>query len=182
MSLKKRARALKFLNLLPHHTVSEIAKILNKPVSTIQKHDNALKRLLGLLGQDLRQDAFTALALWDSGREQIKSTNSSTDHKMVSDLVAMRWAMDVKTKELEQEELFNTQLGLIAQEVASQIKLDVNKIEALVRSDFKTPIDDVSQALDDLINSLGDLSPDGIDALDNLTECVIALEELTTRL
>ena len=103
MSLKKRARALKFLNLLPHHTVSEIAKILNKPVSTIQKHDNALKRLLGLLGQDLRQDAFTALALWDSGREQIKSTNSSTDHKMVSDLVAMRWAMDVKTKELEQD-------------------------------------------------------------------------------
>ncbi len=181
MSTKKKIRALRFLDLLPTHTVAEIAKELGKPLSTIQKHDNAFKRLTGLLGNELYEDSLSALDAWDTGREQVRSTNDNTDHKMVSDLLAMRWAISKKLEKIEAKEAHQDDLDYISNKLKSLIDIDFATFEATVRAEFKTPIDDVSEALDEVLNTLGDLPTEATEALNSLTECVITLEELTTR-
>jgi len=174
----KKQRALMFLRLREDHNVEEVSILLDTPLSTIQKHDNALKRLTGLLGPYKKSRAFLALADVDSGRYQVDSVKNLTDHKMVSDLVAMRWAILKRCDEMEKAEQDQEERDALAIAKAKKIFVDSSVIELRIRNKFRGPIDTVTGAMDTVLAiACIDESPEYQTALSELTEAVIELEE-----
>jgi hypothetical protein len=171
----KKQRALDFLHLrYARKTLTEIALILKAPLSTIQKHDNALKRLSGELGEYKQEAAYEALHKFSKGRTQTDSVTNLTDHKMVSDLVAMQWAVHTwctwhKAEEAKVEK---------HKAALKKTKAESDVIELRIRSKFRGPIHTVSEALDELLGlpSTYESHP-YLSALNDLIESIIELEE-----
>jgi hypothetical protein len=177
----KKNRALQFLNLKyedPELTIRDLAILLQSPLSTVQKHDNSLKRLVGYLGESTKDFAFKSLDLYDKGLSQVNSVTYLTDHKMVSDLVAMRWAInewaEIEFKRIEVEE----DRKALAEAAANKITIESSVIELRVRNKFRGPINTVTESLDELLAlSCIDERPEYDTALSELTEAIIELED-----
>ena len=174
----KKQRALMFLELMEESNVREVSTILGVPLSTIQKHDNALKRLTGMLGEDAKTRAFESLDLFDSGLHQIDAISDNVDHKMVSDLVAMRWAIVKRCAAMEEEDELELRLTKEAEAKASKIQVGTAVIEERIRNQLRLPIDNVTEAFNVFL-ALAPLtmSTSAVDALEELTEVIIDLEE-----
>jgi hypothetical protein len=171
----KKQRALDFLHLkYDGKTLTEIALMLKTPLSTIAKHENALKRLGGKLGEFKKAAAYEALRKCSEGRTQRASVTDLTDHKMVSDLVAMQWAVQAWCVWNESEEAKAEKI----KEALNKAKAESGVIELRIRSKFRGPIHNVSEALDELISLTAvDESHPYLSALNDLIEAVIELEE-----
>ncbi len=167
-----------FLRLREDHNVEEVSILLDSPLSTIQKHDTALKRLTGMLGPYKKSRALLALADVDSGFYQVDSIKCLTDHKMVSDLVAMRWAILKRCAEMEKAEQDQEERDALAKAKARKIVVDSSIIELRIRNKFRGPIDTVTEAMNTVLAiSCIDESLEYQTALFELTEAVIELEE-----
>jgi hypothetical protein len=163
----KQKRAFAYLVLREKFNLREMAELLNEPLSTIQKPDNAYKRLTGALGPALKAEALESLSKVDAGFKQVDATCKHTDHKMVSDLVAMRFAIN-RMVNLMLEQSFD---------MSAQIDL-ASKTAAKVNAKFHVAIDEVTDALDDLVNVAPTTDPDFVKAFDALISAVINLEDL----
>lgn len=173
----KNNRALQFISLKlaePTLTVRDIALLMGASVSTIQKHDNALKRIGGYLGESLQELAFASLDQYDKGKSQVESVSFLTDHKMVSDLVSMRWAL-TEWARMEEERVD-------AMKAEDELKLspqdDLQIRELRIINKFRGPIETVTDTLNEFLSITSvDESPEYETLLSELTEAIIELEE-----
>ena len=163
----KQRRAFAYLALREKYTVEEMATMLGEPLSTMQKPDNAYKRLTGALGEYTKKSAFEALAKVDRGFKQVEAATAHTDHKMVSDLVAMRYAMKRFISVCLDE----------SQDETTKKNIEA-KARASLRADYQTAIDGVTSAFDSLLGVAPSDNEDLAEALEELTDAIIALEEL----
>lgn len=175
----KKQRALMFLELMEDNNVIEISILLGVPLSTIQKHDNALKRLTGRLGQHLKVQAFKSLAMYDAGYLQRESVSVSTDDRMVSDLVAMRWAITERCEAIALESEAAEILKAESEAKASRIRIGSSEIEERLRRQLRLPINNVTEAFNIFLALIPSaISEASLEALDDLTEVIIDLEEV----
>lgn len=166
----KRERALAFLRLRGVYNLKQIAILLDVPQATIIKHNTALMRLLGRLGREKQVQAIQAIADVHSGKYQTESVRSLTDHKMVSDLVAMDWAISEYAKELVLEE---------EQKAAEQERKETERQAVL--EEVRASVDEITKCLDVVLAlTPNDISTELDTAMCELTEAVIQLEEQTS--
>lgn len=163
----KQKRAFAYLMLKDKFNLREMAEFLNEPLSTIQKPDNAFKRLTGALGPTLKAEALESLSKVDAGFKQIHAIGPHTDHKMVSDLVAMRYAV---------LQMVNVLLEQAGDNIA---KSDLTaKVTAQVKTEFHVAIDALTEAVDNLVNVLPEGDDPLTEAVEELLTAVINLEYL----
>jgi hypothetical protein len=176
----KQQRSLMFLELMMEgNDLAEISLLLDSPLSTIQKHDNALKRLTGRLGQYVQNNALDALAKVDAGHYQVDSIKAYTDHKMVSDLVAMRWAVVKRCEAIAQEDVVKAERKALAEAASKSIQVKKGVIELRLRNQFRAPIETLTEALDAvLVLTPEDADSHLLQAFADLTEAVIEVEEV----
>ena len=145
-----------------------IAKVLNRPISTIYKHITAFRHLTGKEGIRNQNVAFNALFFVRMGmsqREVARSPLFAIDHKFISDLCAMDWAI-------------RTLIGNINVEaISAMVELGM-KVQERELESVREPIAALSDAFDSFLCVLpDDLSPELEDAITDLTEAVIELED-----
>lgn len=166
----KQARALAVLRLLGRgKSIQEMSQELGHPESTIRKHISAFKHLTGKEGHYAQEEAFNSLfhtRLGISQREVARDLFCKHDHKFISDLCAMDWAI-------------RSMLGNINMEaITAMIERGV-LAEKQDRTFIREPISVLSEAFDDMLMHLpDDMSPDLEDAITYLTEAIIEVEEL----
>ncbi|KAB0285441.1 resolvase [Vibrio fortis] len=164
----KQDRALAVLRLLGRgKDVSEIANILGRPESTIHKHMAAYRYLTGKEGLHRQETAFNALFYVRMGlsqREVARAHFMPLDHKFISDLCAMDWA--VKT-------LMNN-MNMDAIKALVERGLDA---ESRDRKAIREHVAELSEAFDDVLVALPtELTQKLEDAMTNLTEVIIEIE------
>tara|TARA_Y100001951_G_C11296245_1_gene275845 strand:+ start:1704 stop:2225 length:522 start_codon:yes stop_codon:yes gene_type:complete len=163
----KQRRAFAYLMLREKFTVKEMAALLDEPLSTMQKPDNAFKRLNGVLGAKLKAEALDSLRLVDMGLKQVDAVNPNTDHKMVSDLVAMRWAI----KRLVKFVLANDGSGVLERQAHAKGRLEI-------REKYQQAIDRLTESFDAVLAHAPSDKGKFQEALDEMTDAVIALEAI----
>ncbi|WP_033928511.1 resolvase [Vibrio cholerae] len=167
--LPKYDRALKVLKLMGEGmNAHQIAKVLNRPISTIYKHITAFRHLTGKEGIRNQNVAFNALFFVRMGmsqREVARSPLFAIDHKFISDLCSMDWAI-------------RTLIGNINVEaISAMVELGM-KVQERELESVREPIAALSDAFDSFLCVLPDnLSPELEDAITDLTEAVIELED-----
>ncbi|MCR9513270.1 resolvase [Vibrio alginolyticus] len=167
--LPKYDRALKVLKLMGEGMEAhQIAKVLGRPLSTIYKHITAFRHLTGKEGIHKQNVAFNALFFVRMGmsqREVARSPLFAIDHKFISDLCAMDWAIRTLMGNINVEAISAmVELGLQAQQ---------RDLESV-----REPIAALSDAFDTFLCHLPDDIPLLLeDAITDLTEAVIELED-----
>jgi len=176
---EKQARSLAFLGLIEDFSLADIATILEAPLSTIQKHDNARKRLMGKLGTKIHAAALTALTKVAKGSNHRIAANVHTDYKMVSDLVAMEWALEELRKRAE--EATAIKLSRVTCDAVSHYLLKEAEDAGIARTHvaYQRAVVKISGALEALVIELPHEATSILDdALEELTEAIIDLEEV----
>ena len=168
--LVKHKRALKVLKLMGQgKSVQEIADILGRPVSTIYKHLVAFKTLTGKDGearQELAYDTLFFVRLGLSQREVARTRSRSIDHKFISDLCAMDWAIRRLLNQLDMSAVG----AMVERGIASEVR---------DRQSVRDHIPILSEAFDELLVNLPKkLSPELQAAITDLTEAIIEVESI----
>ncbi|EOX4818376.1 helix-turn-helix domain-containing protein [Vibrio alginolyticus] len=166
----KQERALRVLELLGEgKSVPEIASVLGRPQSTIYKHITAFRYLTGKEGVRRQHLAFNSLFYVRMGlsqREVARSKLFGIDHKFISDLCAMDWAINRLLENINMEA------------ISAMIERGL-EAERRDRTAIREPLGVLTEAFDEVLIHLPDeMSPELEDAITDLTEAVIEVESL----
>ncbi|ENS1781869.1 helix-turn-helix domain-containing protein [Vibrio parahaemolyticus] len=168
--MKKHERALEVLKLIGEGlSIQQIADRLNRPVKTIYKHVTAFRCLAGKYGIERQQQAFNALFYVRLDLSQMDVARSRVvgyDHKFISDLCAMDWAMRTMLTNIN------------AKAIAAMIERGLTA-EQRDRESIREHVANLSEAFDDFLCALpDDPAPKLQDAITDLTESIIEIEAL----